>query len=140
MRLEAEAKAKADAAAAKAKPESPATSQVAQTSPAAPGGCRTESFAFSAVNSDKVSVKSVSTAGAPCPVKVAPQHPDLVQFTSASIVKQPGHGSFTQVGDFEFKYQPVADFRGMDQYAIKVCGHNSQRGGCATLTYNVTVN
>jgi hypothetical protein len=80
----------------------------------------------------------VSTEGAACFYKVAPIHPDQVQFTSASIVEQPSNGSFEQTGDFAFKYQPWPGFKGTDEYAIKVCEHNSQRAGCATITYGVT--
>jgi hypothetical protein len=111
--------------------------------PAAPlpkPNCHIDDFIFSAVNSDSVSVNGVSTAGAPCSHKVAPQRPDLVQFTSASIEKQPSNGSFAQLGAFEFRYQLNAGFKGADQYAIKVCGHNNQRGGCAIITYKLTVN
>jgi hypothetical protein len=118
--------------------------QPAQASPAvpAPSGCRTDNFGFSAVNSDSVSVKTVSTGGAPCLFKVQPEHPDLVQFTSGSIAKSPSpkSGTFTQEGAFAFKFQPAPGFSGSDQVAIKICGHNSQRSGCATITYNVTVN
>ena len=71
---------------------------------------------------------------------VAPIHPDQVEFTSASIVEQPSNGTFEQTGSFAFKYQPKAGFKGADEYAVKVCGHNSQRSGCATVTYRVTVN
>jgi hypothetical protein len=135
---DADAKAKADAE-AKAK-----AGQVAQAPPAVPAapGCRTDNFSFSAVNSDAVSVKTVSSGGAPCLFKVQPQHPDQVQFTSGSIAKSPSpkSGTFTQEGEFAFKFQPAPGFTGSDQVAIKVCGHNSQRGGCATITYNVTVN
>jgi hypothetical protein len=99
-----------------------------------------DKYTFSAVNSDTVSVNSVSNGGAPCTYKVAPLNPGAVQFTSASIEKQASNGTFAQTGAFEFKYQANAGFKGSDQYAIKVCGHNSQRGGCANITYKITVN
>jgi hypothetical protein len=44
-------------------------------------GCQTDKYTFSAVNSETVSVNSVSTGGAPCLVRVAPLHPDQVAFT-----------------------------------------------------------
>ena len=98
-----------------------------------------DGYNFSTVLNDKVSTNAVSTGGAPCSVTVAPSHPDQVQFTRASIEKHPSSGSFTQEGPFAFKYQPNPGFRGSDQYGIKVCGHDSQRAGCAILTYNITV-
>jgi hypothetical protein len=113
--------------------------------PAAPppaatsGGCHTDDYTFSTVLNQSVTANSVSIGGAACSYSVAPTHPDQVQFTSASIVEQPNNGAFEQTGSFAFKYQPKAGFRGTDEYAIKVCGHNSQRAGCATLTYRVTV-
>jgi hypothetical protein len=113
-----------------------------QTTPApsvaTSGGCHTENYTFSAVLSQSARTESVSTDGAACFYKVAPIHPDQVQFTSASIVEQPSNGTFEQTGDFAFKYQPRPGFKGTDEYAIKVCGHNSQRAGCATITYQVT--
>jgi hypothetical protein len=103
------------------------------------GGCYTENYTFSAVLSQSARADSVSTAGAACFYKVAPIHPDQVQFTDASIVEQASNGTFEQTGAFAFKYQPRPGFRGTDEYAIKVCGHNSERAGCATITYRVTV-
>jgi hypothetical protein len=120
-------------------PQQAAPAAPPATSAATSGGCHTENYTFSAVLSQSARADSVSTAGAACFYKVAPIHPDQVQFTSASIVGQPSNGSFEQTGDFAFKYQPRPDFKGTDEYAIKVCGHNSQRAGCATITYRVTV-
>jgi hypothetical protein len=121
--------------------------QVAPATPAAPpatsaatsGGCNTENYTFSAVLSQSARADSVSTAGAACFYKVAPIHPDQVQFTSASIVVQPSNGAFEQTGAFAFRYQPRPGFKGIDECAIRVCGHNSERAGCATVTYRVTV-
>ena len=106
---------------------------------AAKSECRTDRFTFSAVNGDKVTANSVSTGGASCSYKFAPVHPDAVQFTSGSITKQPSGGTLTQVSEFTFSYQPRAGFKGSDHVAIKVCGHNSKRAGCATITYNISV-
>lgn len=50
------------------------------------------------------------------------------------------NGIFEKTGSFSFKYQPRSGFKGTDESAIKVCGHNDQRAGCATVTYRVTVN
>jgi hypothetical protein len=104
-------------------------------------GCRTENFTFSAVLSQSATANSVSAGGAPCIYNVAPIHPDQVQFTSASIVKQASNGTFEQTGAFAFKYQPGPGIGGggTDEYAIKVCGHDNQRAGCATVTFRVTV-
>jgi hypothetical protein len=103
------------------------------------GGCHTDSYTFSTVLSQSATTNSVSTGGAACVYTVGPIHPDQVQFTSASIVEQARNGIFEQTGSFAFKYQPNPSFKGVDEYAIKVCGHNNQRAGCATVTYRVTV-
>ena len=110
-----------------------------QQSGAPGGGCHTDSYTFSTVLSQSATSNSVSTGGAACVYTVGPIHPDQVQFTSASIVEQARNGIFEQTGSFAFKYQPNPSFKGVDEYAIKVCGHNNQRAGCATVTYRVTV-
>jgi hypothetical protein len=118
-----------------------AAAPAAPATPEAPkSNCQTDEYTFSAVLSQSVSVNSVSTAGASCSYSVAPITPGKVQFTSAAILKQPNNGTFDQVGGFAFKYQPKPGFRGSDEYAIKVCGHNSERAGCAIITYHITVN
>ena len=106
---------------------------------AASAGCRTDNFSFSTVLSQGTTANAVSTGGAACIHTVAPVHPDQVQFTSGQIVKQASNGTFEQTGAFAFKYQPRPGFRGTDEYAIKVCGHNNQRAGCAIITYRVNV-
>lgn len=106
----------------------------------ASAGCHTDNYAFSTLFSQPAKANSVSTGGASCSYTVGPIHPDQVQFTDASIVKQPSNGTFEQTGAFAFKYQPSSGFKGTDEYAIKVCGHSSERAGCATITYRVVVN
>jgi len=106
---------------------------------ASAAGCYTDNYTFSAVLSQSTTANSVSAGGAACLYSVAPIHPDQVQFTSASIEKSASNGSFAQTGDFAFKYQPNAGFKGTDEYAIKVCGHNNQQAGCAIVTYRVAV-
>jgi hypothetical protein len=110
-----------------------------QQSGASGGGCHTDSYTFSTVLSQSATTNSVSTGGAACVYTVGPIHPDQVQFTSASIVEQARNGIFEQTESFAFKYQPNPSFKGVDEYAIKVCGHNNQRAGCAAVTYRVTV-
>jgi len=102
--------------------------------------CHTDQYTFSTLLSESVSANSVSSGGGACSYSIAPTHPDKVQFTSAAIVKRPRNGTFEQVGAFAFKYQPNSAFKGADECAIKVCGHSSDRAGCATITYHVVVN
>jgi len=102
-------------------------------------GCRTEKFAFDVALSQGTTANVVSTGGAVCVHTVAPFHPDQVQFTGSEIVKQASNGTFEQTGAFAFKYQPRPGFRGMDEYAIRVCGHTNQRAGCAVVTFRANV-
>jgi hypothetical protein len=120
-------------------PQSGAATPIPPAPSAATSRCNTDNYTFSTVLSQSTTTNSVSIGGAACFYSVAPIHPDQVEFTSASIVEQPNNGTFEQTGSFAFKYQPKPGFNGTDEYAIKVCGHNSQRAGCATVTYRVTV-
>ena len=133
--------------AAPAAPPAPAGPAAAAT-PSAPSsaatetpkpGCNTDRYTFSAVRSESVSVNAVSTGGAPCFISVAPLHPDVVTFTSSRITEKPSNGTFQQVGPFAFRYQPAGGFKGPVEYAIEVCGHNSEGSGCATITYRLAV-
>jgi hypothetical protein len=111
------------------------------TGPNAPNGwCHIDNYTFSTVLSRSTTTNEVIKGGAACVHTLSPIHPDQVQFTSAKIVKSPSNGAFGQIGAFAFRYQPRPGFKGADEYAIEVCGHNNERGGCATITYRATVN
>jgi hypothetical protein len=61
------------------------------------------------------------------------------QFSGASISEQPSNGELNQTGDYEFEYKPNKGFKGSDEYAVEICGENDNGSGCATITYQVTV-
>ena len=102
--------------------------------------------AFAVPESRSGSTKWVSTGGGSCLDGLS--HRDVVQWTSISIVEQPKNGTFgfafkdkTIPGFLPFQYQPNPGFKGTDEAAVKVCGHdNQQHTGCATMTYHITVN
>jgi hypothetical protein len=100
--------------------------------------CRTESAQFSAPLSQSTTANSISTGGAAC-IYSLHQGPQ-VQWTNVSITEQPRNGIFEKTGDFVFKYQPRPGFKGQDEYALTICGNNTQHAGCATITYRTTVN
>ena len=38
-----------------------------------------------------------------------------------------------------FRYKPAPGFKGLDRYSLRICGADGFGSGCATLTYNITV-
>ena len=63
-----------------------------------------------------------------CAHSYRPNSPNL-QLTAASIIAQPSHGTLTQTGGLQFRYQPSAGFKGSDRYRIKVCGRSHRGAG-----------
>ena len=100
--------------------------------------CHTDHGTFSASHSRSTTAHSVSTGGSACTYTLTPS--PQVQWTGVSITEQPRNGTFEKTGEYAFKYQPKAGFKGTDEYAVKVCGHDAQSSGCATITYHIIVN
>ena len=61
------------------------------------------------------------------------------QLTSGSIVSRPGNGTLSQIGALQFRYAPKKGIKGVDRYSIRICGTSPAGSGCATATYNMTV-
>jgi hypothetical protein len=104
---------------------------------AAHADCRVVNTLFRVHLNEQVTSTGVSTKGGACTVRLssgATSH-----FTSTSISARPGHGTLTQVDGSRFRYKPSAGFKGIDRYTFKVCGTGNASSGCATLTYNITV-
>jgi hypothetical protein len=101
---------------------------------AAMADCRVVNTTFRLHLNEQVTSTGVSTKGGACTGAGG-----TTQFTSTSITARPGHGTLTQVDGSRFRYKPAAGFKGVDRYSFKVCGTNSAGSGCATLTYNITV-
>ena len=101
-------------------------------------GCHTDDYAYGVIYSQSATANSVSTGGGAC---IYTPHPGFqVEWTSLTITERPQNGTFEQTAAFEFKYQPKPGFKGQDEAAVKACGHNADRSGCATITYRITVN
>jgi hypothetical protein len=62
-----------------------------------------------------------------------------VMFTGVSIAKRPRHGTLEQTGEYEHTYRPDPGYKGLDRYAISVCGQSDAGSGCSILTYEVGV-
>lgn len=60
-------------------------------------------------------------------------------FEKAVAMKQPGHGTLEQTGEFSFSYKPNPGFLGKDTYVIYVCGRGAAGSGCSRITYEATI-
>jgi hypothetical protein len=110
---------------------------IAATSSGAMADCRVMGFQFYVAQSDSVSTTGVSTGGSRCRMSI--RAGSTSEFTSVTIAAKPAHGSLTELRAYRFNYQPTTGFRGVDRYAIRVCGKNSAGAGCSTITYNITI-
>jgi hypothetical protein len=104
---------------------------------AAHADCRIVNTSFRPHLNESVTSTGVSTKGGACTVRLASAATG--HFTSTTIATRPGHGTLTQVDGSRFRYKPTAGFKGIDRYSFKVCGTSNAGSGCATLTYNITV-
>jgi hypothetical protein len=110
---------------------------LAMTTSAALADCRTIGFRFYPPQNDSVSTTGISTRGSACTHRY--RSLSTLQMTSGSIASPPANGSLSEVGALQFRYKPKAGFKGVDRYAIRVCGRGGSGSGCSTLTYNITV-
>jgi hypothetical protein len=99
--------------------------------------CRVVNTTFRVHLNESVSSTGVSTKGGACTVHLRSSATGT--FTSTSITARPAHGVLSQLDGSRFRYKPAAGFKGVDRYAFRVCGSNNAGSGCATLTYNITV-
>jgi hypothetical protein len=113
----------------------PPTKTNASPPPVQPA-CSGEGAIFHPDQSESVTIHRTIVGGAPCVHKLEDRG---TMFTGASVAVTPSHGSLTQTGEYEFKYQPAAGFKGSDRYALEVCGESNAGSGCSVLTYQVTV-
>jgi hypothetical protein len=104
---------------------------------AAMADCRVVNTTFRVQLNEQVTSTGVSTRGGACTTRLGAGASGV--FTSTSIVARPAHGTLTQIDGSRFRYKPSAGFKGIDRYSFKVCGTNNAGSGCATLTYNITV-
>jgi Bacterial Ig domain len=104
---------------------------------AAHASCRVVGTPFRVHLNESVTSTGVSTKGGACGIRLSGSATG--HFTSTSITARPAHGTLTQVDSSRFRYKPAAGFKGVDHYSFKVCGTNDAGSGCATLTYNITV-
>ena len=104
---------------------------------AAHADCRIVNTPFRPHLNESVTSTGVSTKGGACTVRLSSAATG--HFTSTTIAARPSHGTLTQVDGSRFRYKPAAGFKGVDRYSFKLCGTSNAGSGCATLTYNITV-
>lgn len=104
---------------------------------AATADCRIIGGSFRLAQNESLSTTGVLSHGRSCMMNFRSY--STAQLTSGSIVSRPSNGTLTQVGALLFRYAPKSGFKGVDQYALRVCGNGSGGPGCATITYNLTV-
>ena len=104
---------------------------------AAMADCRVIGGRFSLAQNHSVTSTGVSTKGAPCGVKFA--SPTSGHFDSIKVVAKPSHGALREFGGMSYVYKPAAGFKGVDTWSLRLCGRDDAGPGCATVTYNITV-
>lgn len=62
-----------------------------------------------------------------------------IDFRTATIMNKPKNGMLEKVAHLEFVYRPNKDFKGSDDFVVKVCGSTQKGKGCSTLNYTATV-
>jgi len=103
---------------------------------AATADCRYMAFRFSVTQSGSYSTTGVSTNGGVCATRFWSSGTN--HFTSGSIAARPSNGTLTETGALSFRYKPQRGFKGVDR-SLRICGVDGSGSGCATLTYNITV-
>ncbi len=97
--------------------------------------CRTIAFRFHPELNESPSTTGVSTGGARC---VHAYWTNALRITSLTVAQRPGHGRL-EVGALRARYTPARGFKGIDRYAIRICGTGPGGSGCSTITYDITV-
>jgi hypothetical protein len=109
----------------------------AATTSAALADCSRFGVRFHFSQNESVSTSGTSTKGSACTHRFWVN--GTSHYTSGAIAARPSHGTLTQSGMLNFRYQPASGFKGADQYSLKICGKDGGGSGCATVTYNITV-
>jgi len=99
--------------------------------------CRIVAGRFSMAQNHAISTTGVSTKGAACGMRFTSSA--LGHFDSVTVAMRPSHGTLREFGALSYVYKPAAGFKGIDTYSLRLCGRDAAGPGCATVTYNITV-
>lgn len=109
----------------------------AATTSVAMADCRTIRFNFHVSQNDSISTTGVSNGGSACVHRFRSW--STSQLTSGAIASPPANGSLSSIGTLQFRYKPKSGFKGVDKYALRICGTESAGSGCSTISYSITV-
>ena len=73
------------------------------------------------------------TDGSTCKIRFSSNR---YQFTESEILKKPKHGILDHINVYSFDYMPNKNFKGVDEYDLKVC----TQLGCSVFSYKITIN
>jgi hypothetical protein len=104
--------------------------------PGAMAECRVMNVTFFLAQNDTSSTTGVSTRGSPCTVYF--RSSSTSQLNALSIASRANHGVVSELGGMRIRYKPNAGFKGVDRYALRICGRAQAGAGCSTITYNIT--
>jgi hypothetical protein len=110
---------------------------IAAMTGAAAADCRIIGGHFSLAQNHAVTTTGVSTKGAGCGMNFS--SPANGRFDSIAVMVRPSHGALREFGAMSYVYKPTAGFKGVDTYSLRLCGRDAAGPGCATITYNITV-
>jgi hypothetical protein len=79
------------------------------------------------------------TNGSPCRHDFSSGPNVPVLFEAASIAARPRHGTLQQAGELRFVYKPADNYKGSDEYSLKVCGQGNGNKGCSIVTFRTTI-
>jgi hypothetical protein len=94
-------------------------------------------FNFHPAQNDTIATTGVSDGGSVCTHRFRSY--STLQLKSASIASPPSNGSLSEIGALQFRYRPNAGFKGVDHYAVRICGTGVGGSGCSTVNYAITV-
>jgi hypothetical protein len=114
-----------------------ALSAIVTMTTAAMGDCRTIGSRFSFAQNTATTTTGVSTKGAPCGMRFT--SPVDGRLDSIAVAARPSHGALREFGGMSWLYKPAGGFKGTDSYTLRLCGRSTAGAGCATVTYNITV-
>lgn len=109
---------------------------IASPAMSAPAGCKAEGEMFFMHHND-VTKHIITTDSDGCDLFFITA--GKIDFKHAEIVASPDHGKLEKVAHLEFRYLPKRKFKGVDNFALKVCGTTPKGTGCSVLHYEAMV-
>lgn len=103
----------------------------------ASAACTGPAFRFYPAQNDTVPV-SKSVTGGTCVISFSAG--SSLRYTSGSVVSAPSHGKLKKSGVSSFNYAAQKNYKGSDQFVLKLCATTVSGNGCSTLRYAMSMN